>query len=70
MPDISHLATKAVLNTTASKIENKIPNTSTFLLVLNQRDLKNKTFDLGLVLGKSHFEDDGTQNYLYNIKYS
>ena len=30
MPDISHLLTKAVLNTTASKIENKIPNTSSF----------------------------------------
>ena len=38
---------------------------NTFLLKLNEMKLnKLKTFDSSYFTGKSHFEEDGTQNYL------
>ena len=30
----------------------------------NENELKAKTFDWSYFIGKSHFEEDGTQNYL------
>ena len=38
---------------------------NTYLLKLNEMKLnKSKTFDSSYFTGKSHFEEDGTQNYL------
>ena len=38
-------------------------NKAKYLLVENELN-KLKTFDLSYLIGKSHFEEDGTQNYL------
>ena len=38
-------------------------NKTDHLLVKNELE-KLKTFDSGYFIGKSHFEEDGTQNYL------
>ena len=67
IPDISNLATKTALTT----VKNKIPSVSNLvtqnktekLLVENELN-KLKTFDSSYFIGKSHFEEDGTQNYL------
>ena len=40
-----------------------IQNKSKHLLIENELS-KLKTFDSGYFIGKSHFEEDGTQNYL------
>ena len=47
-----------------SSLNRKITaNKSKHLLVENELN-KLKTFDSGYFIGKSHFEEDGTQNYL------
>ena len=47
-----------------SNLNRKITqNKSKHLLVENELN-KLKTFDSGYFIGKSHFEEDGTQNYL------
>ena len=47
-----------------SSLNRKItPNKTKHLLVENELN-KLKTFDLSYFIGKSHFEEDGTQNYL------
>ena len=43
--------------------KNITSNKTKHLLVENELD-KLKTFDFGYFIGKSHFEEDGTQNYL------
>ena len=43
--------------------KNITQNKTKHLLVENELD-KLKTFDFGYFIDKSHFEEDGTQNYL------
>ena len=60
----ANLITKTDLNAKLSGLNQRITsNESKHLLVENE--LKNiKTFDSSYFIGKSHFEEDGTQNYL------
>ena len=47
-----------------SSLNRKITkNKSKYLLIENELN-KLKTFDSSYFIGKSHFEEDGTQNYL------
>ena len=59
-----NLITKADFDAKLSSLNGKITsNKSKHLLVENE--LKRlKTFDSSFFIGKSHFEEDGTQNYL------
>ena len=58
------LITKTDFDAKLSSLNRKITkNKSDHLLVQNQLG-KLKTFDSGYFIGKSHFEEDGTQNYL------
>ena len=59
-----NLITKTDLDTKLSRINRKnAENKSKNLLVENELN-KLKTFYSSYVIGKSHFEEDGTQNYL------
>ena len=56
--------TKTDFDAKLSSLNRKITqNKSKHLLVENELN-KLKTFDSGYFIGKSHFEEDGTQNYL------
>ena len=58
------LITKKVFDAKLSSLNRKITsNKSKHLLVENELK-KLKTFDSSYFIGKSHFEEDGTQNYL------
>ena len=58
------MVTKADFNAKLSSLNRKITsNKSKHLLVENELK-KLKTFDSSYFIGKSHFEEDGTQNYL------
>ena len=58
------LITKTDFNAKLSSLNRKITsNKSKHLLVENELK-KLKTFDSSYFIGKSHFEEDGTQNYL------
>ena len=58
------LITKKVFDAKLSSLNRKITsNKSKHLLVENELK-KLKTFDSSCFIGKSHFEEDGTQNYL------
>ena len=60
----ANLITKTDFNAKLSNLNRKITqNKSKHLLVENELK-KLKTFDSGYFIGKSHFEEDGTQNYL------
>ena len=60
----ANLITKTDFNAKLSSLNRKITqNKSKHLLVENELN-KLKTFDSGYFIGKSHFEEDGTQNYL------
>ena len=60
----ANLITKTDFNTKLSSLNRKITqNKSKYLLVENELN-KLKTFDSSYFIGKSHFEEDGTQNYL------
>ena len=60
----ANLKTKTDFNTKLSSLNRKISeNKADYLTVRNElRKLKN--FDSSYFIGKSHFEEDGTQNYL------
>ena len=59
-----NLITKTDFNTKLSSLNRKITqNKSKHLLVENESN-KLKTFDSSYFIGKSHFEEDGVQNYL------
>ena len=59
-----NLITKTDFDVKLSRINRKITeNKSKNLLVENELN-KQKTFDSSYFIGKSHFEEDGTQNYL------
>ena len=58
------LITKTEFDSKLSSRNRKITQNKTkYLLVENELN-KIKTFDLGYFIGRSHFEEDGTQNYL------
>ena len=60
----ANLITKADFDAKLSSLNRKITkNKLDHLLVQNELN-KLKTFDLSYFIGKSHFEEDGTQNYL------
>ena len=60
----ANLITKTDFDAKLSNLNRKITkNKSDHLLVQNELN-KLKTFDLSYFIGKSHFEEDGTQNYL------
>ena len=47
-----------------SSLNRRITQNKTKLLLVENELNKLKTFDSGYFIGKSHFEEDGTQNYL------
>ena len=60
----ANLVTKTDFDAKLSSLNRKITqNKSKHLLVENELN-KLKTFDSSYFIGKSHFEEDGTQNYL------
>ena len=60
----ANLITKTDFDAKLSSLNRKITkNKSKHLLVENELN-KLKTFDSGYFIGKSHFGEDGTQNYL------
>ena len=60
----ANLITKTEFNAKLSNLNRKITaNKSKHLLVENELN-KLKTFDSSYFIGKSHFEEDGVQNYL------
>ena len=60
----ANLLTKTDFEAKLSSLNQKITkNKSKHLLVENELN-KLKTFDSSYFIGKSHFEEDGTQNYL------
>ena len=60
----ANLITKTDFDTKLSSLNQNITkNKSKHSLIKNELD-KLKTFDLGYFIGKSHFEEDGIQNYL------
>ena len=56
--------TKTDFDAQLSSINKKITANESKNLVVENELKKLKTFDLGYFIGKSHFEEDGTQNYL------
>ena len=60
----ANLITKTDFDAKLSRINREIKENKTEnLLVINELN-KLKTFDSGYFIGKSHFDEDGTQNYL------
>ena len=60
----ANLITKTNFDAKLSRFNRKItPNKSKHLLVQNELK-KLKIFDLSYFIGKSHFKEDGTENYL------
>ena len=58
------LVTKTELDAKLSSLNRKITKNKTDHLLVQNELKKLKIFDLGYFIGKSHFEEDGTQNYL------
>ena len=56
--------TKTIFDNTVLSINNKIAENKTKNESTENGFKKLKTFDLDYFIGKSHFEEDGTQNYL------
>ena len=56
------LVAKKDFDNSASSLNSNIAANKTSLLKMNQKKLK--TFDSSYFIGKNHFEEDGTQNYL------
>ena len=64
MNSTSKFGKKADFHDKLSDLNRKITkNKSDHVLVKNELN-KLKTFDFGYFIGKSHFEEDGVQNYL------
>ena len=60
---LANLITKTDFDVKLSNLNRKITaNKTKHLLVENELN-KLKTFDSSYFIGKSHFEEDGTQNY-------
>ena len=60
----ANLITKTDFDAKLSSLNRKITKNKTKYLLVENELKKLKTFDLGYFIGKSHFEEDGTQNYL------
>ena len=56
--------TRTDLDAKLSSLNRKITSNKTKHLLLENDLNKLKTFDLSYFIGKSHFEEDGTQSYL------
>ena len=52
------------MNFKLSSLNKKVTENKTKHLLVDNELTKLKTFDLSYFIGKSHFEEDGTQNYL------
>ena len=63
------MITKADFDAKLSGLNKKITQNKTKHLLIANELIKLKTFDSGYFIVKSHFEEDGTQNYL-NISIS
>ena len=55
---------KQILIVTVSSLDSKIATNKTKNESIEKEFKKLKTFDASYFIGKSHFEEDGTQNYL------
>ena len=60
----ANLVTKTNFDNSVSSINNKIAANKTKNDSIENKFKKLKTFNLGYFIGKSHFEEDGAQNYL------
>ena len=60
----ANLVTKTDFDAKLSNLNRKITSNKTKHLLVENELNKLKTFDSGYFIGKSHFEEDGTQNYL------
>ena len=60
----ANLITKTDFDTKLSSLNRKIPSNKSKHLHVENEFQKLKTFDLSYFIGKSHFEEDGAQNYL------
>ena len=58
------MITKTDFDTELSSLNKKITNDKAKHLLVENELNKSKSFDLGYFIGKRHFEEDGTQNYL------
>ena len=56
--------TRTDLDAKLSSLNRKVTSDKTKQLLLENDLNKLKTFDLSYFIGKSHFEEDGTQSYL------
>ena len=60
----ANLITKTNFDAKLSGLNRKITQNKTKHLLVGNKLNKLKTFDSGYFIGKSHFEEDGSQNYL------
>ena len=60
----ANLITKTDFDAKLSRINRKIAENKTENVLVNNELNKLRTFDSSYFIGKSHFEEDGTQNYL------
>ena len=60
----ANLITKTDFDAKLSSLKRKITKNKTDHLILKNELNKLKTFDSGYFIGKNHFEEDRTQNYL------
>ena len=60
----ANLITKTYFDLKLSTLNRKITENKTKHLLVGNELNKLKTFDSSYFIGKSHFEEDGTQNYL------
>ena len=60
----ANLITKTELGAKLSSLNRKITSNKTKHLLVENELNKLKTFDFGYFIGKTHFDKDGTQNYL------
>ena len=58
------MITKADFDVELSSLNISITSNKTKQLLFENELKKLKTFDLGYFIGKSHFDEDGAQNYL------
>ena len=58
------MITKTDFHAKLPSLNKKITQNKTKHLLVENELNKLKTFDSGYFIGKSHFEEDGTQNYL------
>ena len=60
----ANLVAKTDFDDKLSNLNRKVTKNKTDHLLVQNELKKLKIFDLGYFIGKSHFEEDGTQNYL------